>query len=61
MTVAAATAPERVTVRLPPPIRRRLVAEAAAQRRTVSQLVKLMLEDALQAQGAAGERVPSGL
>jgi hypothetical protein len=51
-----ATANEKVTVRIDPVTRRRLVAEAAAQRRTVSNLAKLLLEDALQAQGEAGER-----
>jgi hypothetical protein len=47
MATASATENAKVTVRIDPVTRRRLVAEAAAQRRTVSNLAKLLLEDAL--------------
>jgi predicted HicB family RNase H-like nuclease len=55
-TPASASESAKVTVRIDPVTRRRLVAEAAAQRRTVSNLAKLLLEDALQAQAGQGER-----
>jgi predicted HicB family RNase H-like nuclease len=47
MATAAVSESAKVTVRVDPVTRRRLVAEAAAQRRTVSNLAKLLLEDAL--------------
>jgi predicted HicB family RNase H-like nuclease len=47
MATAAVSESAKVTVRIDPVTRRRLVAEAAAQRRTVSNLAKLLLEDAL--------------
>jgi hypothetical protein len=55
MATASASESAKVTVRIDPVTRRRLVAEAAAQRRTVSNLAKLLLEDAL-AQSEAGEQ-----
>jgi predicted HicB family RNase H-like nuclease len=56
MATASETESGKVTVRVDPVTRRRLVAEAAAQRRTVSNLAKLLLEDAL-AEAGQGERV----
>jgi predicted HicB family RNase H-like nuclease len=47
MATASVGESAKVTVRIDPLTRRRLVAEAAAQRRTVSNLAKLLLEDAL--------------
>jgi uncharacterized protein (DUF1778 family) len=47
MATAAVTENAKVTVRIDPLTRKRLIAEAAAQRRTVSNLAKLLLEDAL--------------
>ena len=55
MATAAGSESAKVTVRLDDPTRRRLVAQAQAQRRTVSNLAKLLLEDAL-AQAGQGER-----
>jgi hypothetical protein len=55
MATASASESAKVTVRIDPVTRRRLVAEAAAQRRTVSNLAKLLLEDAL-AQAGQVER-----
>jgi hypothetical protein len=55
MATASATEHAKVTVRIDPVTRKRLVAEAAAQRRTLSNLAKLLLEDAL-AQADALER-----
>jgi predicted HicB family RNase H-like nuclease len=55
MATAAVSESAKVTVRIDPVTRRRLVAEAAAQRRTVSNLAKLLLEDAL-AQAGQVER-----
>ena len=56
MATASVSESAKVTVRLDDPTRRRLVAEAAAQRRTVSNLAKLLLEDAL-AEAGQVERV----
>ena len=47
MATASVSESAKVTVRVDRVTRRRLVAEAAAQRRTVSNLAKLLLEDAL--------------
>jgi hypothetical protein len=47
MATASLTENAKVTVRIGPVTRERLIAEAAAQRRTVSNLAKLLLEDAL--------------
>ena len=55
MATAAGSESAKVTVRLDDPTRRRLVAQAQAHRRTVSNLAKLLLEDALAAAGQ-GER-----
>jgi predicted HicB family RNase H-like nuclease len=51
MATASVSESAKVTVRIDPVMRRRLVAEAAAQRRTVSNLAKLLLEDALSQAG----------
>ena len=47
MATASVSENAKVTVRIDPVTRKRLVAEAAAQRRTVSSLARLLLEDAL--------------
>jgi predicted HicB family RNase H-like nuclease len=56
MATAAVSESAKVTVRIDPVTRRRLVAEAAAQRRTVSNLAKLLLEDALADSGERATR-----
>jgi hypothetical protein len=52
MATTATSENAKVTVRIDPLTRKRLVAEAAAQRRTPSNLAKLLLEDALKAQAS---------
>ena len=47
MATASVSESAKVTVRIDPLTRKRLIAEAAAQRRTVSNLAKLLIEDAL--------------